>query len=78
MLSSFVIAVGFQIAARAGHPFPSHISLIMTVAATTVVWVTVAFLTAPADRATLVSFYKLARLAAPGGTRCGCGSWCSW
>ena len=41
-------------------------SLLWTVAATTVVWITTAYVTAPTDRATLVSFYKLARPAGPG------------
>jgi SSS family solute:Na+ symporter len=66
MVSSFAIAVGFFVAAKSGHPLPSHISLILTVAATTAVWVSVAFLSPPTDRATLVSFYKLVRPAGSG------------
>ncbi|MGH7538030.1 MAG: sodium:solute symporter family protein [Gemmatimonadales bacterium] len=66
MVSSFLVAAGFVIGAKAGYPVASHISLILTVAATTVVWVTVAFLSPPTDRATLVSFYKLVRPAGPG------------
>lgn len=66
MVSSFVVAIGFAIAAKAGHPVPGHISLILTVAATTVVWVTVAYLAPATDRQTLVSFYKLVRPAGPG------------
>ncbi|HEY7684936.1 MAG TPA: sodium:solute symporter family protein [Gemmatimonadales bacterium] len=66
MVSSFVVAIGFAIAAKAGHPVPGHVSLILTVAATTVVWVTVAYLAPATDRQTLVSFYKLVRPAGPG------------
>ena len=66
MVSSFVVAIGFAIAAKAGHPVPGHVSLILTVAATTVVWVAVAYLAPPTDRQTLVSFYKLVRPAGPG------------
>ncbi|HEY6108655.1 MAG TPA: sodium:solute symporter family protein [Gemmatimonadales bacterium] len=66
MVSSFAIAVGFQVAARAGHGVPSWESLIITVLATTVVWVVTAFVTAPTERATLVSFYKLVRPAGAG------------
>ncbi len=66
MVSSFVVAIGFAIAAKAGHPVPGHISLILTVAVTTVVWVAVAYLAPPTDRQTLVSFYKLVRPAGPG------------
>jgi hypothetical protein len=40
--------------------------LILTVVATTIVWVTVALLSPPTDRATLVSFYRLVRPAGGG------------
>lgn len=66
MMSSFVVAIGFAIAAKAGHPVPGHISLILTVAATTAVWVAVAYLAPSTDRAKLLSFYKLVRPAGPG------------
>jgi Na+/proline symporter len=66
MVSSFLIAIGFAVAAKAGLPVASHISLILTVAATTLVWVTVAYVTPPTDRRTLVSFYKLIRPAGRG------------
>lgn len=66
MASSFVIAVGFQIAAKTGHAVPAHWSLIATVVITTIVWVTVAYMTTPTDRPTLVAFYKLVRPAGPG------------
>ncbi|MBI2404274.1 MAG: Na+:solute symporter, partial [Gemmatimonadetes bacterium] len=66
MVSSFVIASGFALAGRQGHPIPAHLALIATVLGTTVVWVSVAFLTAPTDRAILVRFYRLVRPAGPG------------
>jgi SSS family solute:Na+ symporter len=66
MVSSFVIAVAFQVASKTGHGVPSWESLIITVLATTIVWVSVAFLSPPTDRATLVSFYKLVRPAGSG------------
>jgi len=66
MVSSFLIASGFAIAAKEGHVLPAHITLMITVAATTVIWVTVALLTPPADRATLVNFYRLVRPAGGG------------
>jgi len=68
MISSFVVAVAFFVAARNGHPLAAHLSLIATVAITTVVWVSVAFLTTPTDRATLVAFYRRVRPAGPGWT----------
>jgi Na+/proline symporter len=68
MASSFIVAVGFQIAAKTGHAVPAHWSLIATVVITTIVWVTVAYNTTPTDRPTLVAFYKLVRPAGPGWT----------
>jgi Na+/proline symporter len=66
MASSFIVAVGFFVARKMGHPVPSTTSLIITVASTTVIWVAVAFLTEPTDHATLVDFYKRVRPAGPG------------
>jgi Na+/proline symporter len=66
MASSFMVAIGFFIARKMGHPVASTTSLIITVAATTVVWVAVTYLTAPTDHATLVKFYRLVRPAGPG------------
>lgn len=68
MASSFVVAVGFFVAARMGYPVPSHISLIATVLTTSIVWLTVTFLTTPTDAATLEKFYRLTRPAGPGWT----------
>ncbi|HWA15935.1 MAG TPA: sodium:solute symporter family protein [Gemmatimonadales bacterium] len=66
MVSSFLVAVGFTLAARSGHPVPGHIALIVTVITTTIVWVTTAFLTTPTSRERLVAFYRLVRPAGPG------------
>lgn len=66
MASSFTVAVGFFVAARAGVGVQPHIALLATVAVTTVVWVTTAYLAPQTERSTLVSFYKLVRPAGPG------------
>jgi Na+/proline symporter/dTDP-glucose pyrophosphorylase len=66
MISSFVISLGFFVAKKSGVVFPDYVALISTVAATTVVWVTVTLLTKPADAATLRRFYELTRPAGPG------------
>jgi SSS family solute:Na+ symporter len=66
MASSFLIAVGFFVAGKMGVAVPSHIALLITVAATTVVWVAVTLLTRPTNRATLLSFYELVRPPGPG------------
>jgi solute:Na+ symporter, SSS family len=66
MASSFVVAIGFFVAGKLGAPVPSHISLLITVAVTTAIWITVTIFTAPTDRATLVRFYRLVRPAGRG------------
>ena len=66
MVSSFAVAVAFAIASRMGAAIAPHVSLLVTIAVTTVVWVTATFLTAPTDRSTLVAFYRLVRPAGPG------------
>ena len=69
MVSSFLVALGFEVARRLGADVPPHVSLVATVAATTVVWVSVAYLTPPTDHGTLVDFYRLVRPAGPGWSR---------
>jgi Na+/proline symporter len=66
MASSFVLAFGLFVAEKQGLAWPSHITLMVTVAITTAVWMGVAFLTAPTDPERLRSFYRLARPAGPG------------
>ena len=69
MITSFVIAAGFFIAAKMGAQIPSHISLIIGVVITTVVWVAVAYLGPQTDESKLDSFYALVRPAGPGWNR---------
>ena len=66
MASSFVVSISFFVAGRLGYPLPAHWILIYTVLISTIAWVTTTYLTAPTERATLVSFYKLVRPAGPG------------
>jgi Na+/proline symporter len=66
MASSFLVAVGFFVAGKMGHPVPAEVALVVTVATTSLVWIIVTLRTAPTDRATLVRFYELARPAGPG------------
>ncbi len=58
MISSFVVALGLFIASKQGMNIPSHITLLITIGTTTIVWVTTALITAPTDRAVLVAFYR--------------------
>ena len=69
MVSSFLIAVSFFVGGKIGTPVPAHIALMVTVAVTTVVWISVAWLTQPTDHETLLSFYRLIRPAGPGWKR---------
>ena len=66
MLSSFAVALTFFLLGKAGTPVAGHVVLLSTVAITTLAWVTVTLLTAPASQATLVGFYTLVRPAGPG------------
>ncbi len=66
MASSFVVALGFFIARKNGVEVASHISLLVTVGVTTIVWVTVTLLAPVTDRATLIRFYELVRPSGAG------------
>lgn len=66
MASSFIVAIGFFVAEKMGHAAPEPMPLLVTVAVTTVVWVSVTVFTSPADHATLLRFYELTRPAGPG------------
>jgi Na+/proline symporter len=75
MASSFVVALVVFVAERQGMNWPTHITLMATVAITTVVWMTVAFAGKPTDPETLRAFYRRARPAGPGWAhvRAQCG-----
>ncbi len=66
MSSSFLMALMFFIMGKTGHPVPSHISLVSTIAVTTLVWLTVTFLTKPAEKSTLINFFRLVKPSGPG------------
>ncbi len=66
MLSSFIVAVGFLVARKNGAEIPNHISLVWSVAITTLIWVTVTMLTRPADEETLIRFVATVKPAGPG------------
>ena len=66
MASSFITSLVLFLRDTPAHPVSPVFSLLVTVAITTVVWVTVTLLTAPANRDTLISFYRLVRPAGPG------------
>ncbi len=69
MLGSFVVALGFFVAKKGGADIPDHVALLLTVGATSVIWITTTLLTRPTNDATLVKFYELVRPAGRGWTR---------
>jgi Na+/proline symporter len=66
MIASFVVALGFFVANKMDMAIPSHITLLLTIATTTLVWVITAIVTQPTDRAVLLAFYRKVRPAGPG------------
>ena len=66
MVSSFFVAVGLIVMAKSGVEIPAFVSLPVSVAITTIVWVTVTLVTRPTDPATLVRFYELVQPPGPG------------
>jgi solute:Na+ symporter, SSS family len=69
MITSFFVAAGFFIAGKFGVAVPSHLTLLIGVAVTTLVWVSVAYLGPRTDPAVLHRFYALVRPAGPGWNR---------
>jgi solute:Na+ symporter, SSS family len=68
MAASFLITLIVFVARKNGLDIGNGLALVLSVAGTTVVWVTVTLLTQPADEKTLDRFYALTRPAGPGWT----------
>ena len=66
MASSFVMAVVFFALERRGFVIPSHVSLLATIAVTTIIWIAAAFRAQPTDLDELCAFYEKARPGGPG------------
>jgi len=66
MISSFGFSVLLLILRKTGVVIPTHYALILTVVATTVVWMLTAFFGPKTDRQTLITFYKKVRPFGPG------------
>jgi Na+/proline symporter len=69
MASSFVLAAAFFAGRRRGVELPAHLTLLVTVAGTTLAWLATAFWTRPTDPEVLRAFYRVARPAGPGWRR---------
>ena len=61
MIGSFVVSVGLFVLKKTGYGLADPWPLVVTVGATTVIWLIAAYTTQPTDRATLVRFVKLVR-----------------
>ncbi|MHB8054166.1 MAG: sodium:solute symporter family protein [Candidatus Aminicenantales bacterium] len=66
MISSFVVSILLLLLKRGGAVIPTHYALLITIAVTTICWVSTAFLAKPTDRKTLIEFYKKVRPFGPG------------
>lgn len=66
MVSSFLVALGFFVARRNGLELASHVSLLVTVAVTTIVWIATTLIAPPTDAATLDRFFTQVRPSGPG------------
>jgi len=66
MISSFGFSILMLILRKVGLVIPTHYALILTVLATTAVWVLTAFLGPKTDPQTLVKFYRKVRPFGPG------------
>jgi len=66
MVSSFAISLLLLVLARNGVGFSTHAALVITVATTTVCWLTAAYVAPQTDRAVLIDFYRLVRPFGPG------------
>jgi len=71
MAGSFLVNVALLVGRRTDvlPEWPDHATLIVTVATTTIIWLTVTLATAPSAESTLVSFFRLVRPAGPGWRR---------
>jgi hypothetical protein len=66
MASSFALAVGIHLLRQGGLALSDHAALLVSVAATTVIWLAVTLLTPPVERSVLERFYEKVRPAGPG------------
>src|SRR4030095_9084668 len=66
MVSSFFVSIALLVLRTQGMLFSTHVSLIVTIAITTVCWVATAYLGPETDRDVLVKFWKLVQPAGPG------------
>jgi solute:Na+ symporter, SSS family len=69
MVSSFGVSVVLLILNKNGFQISTHVALLITIAFTTVCWISTAYLGPQTDRKVLIEFYKKVRPFGPGWTR---------
>jgi solute:Na+ symporter, SSS family len=69
MATSFAVSLAFFVAAKLGHAADATTELLITIAATTAVWIAVTYCTPPVDASVLRAFYEKVRPAGPGWAR---------
>ena len=66
MVSSFLVSIVILILSRNGVHMSTHVALLVTIAFTTICWVTTVFVGPETDRSVLIEFYKKVRPFGPG------------
>jgi SSS family solute:Na+ symporter len=69
MVSSFLVSIGLLVLRSQGIGFSTHVALVVTVAITTVCWVTTAYVGPPTNPDVLVAFWRKVQPAGPGWRR---------
>jgi solute:Na+ symporter, SSS family len=69
MVSSFAISIALLVLHKNGVVISTHVSLLLTIAVTTVCWVLTAFVGPQTDQATLIAFYRRVKPFGPGWRR---------
>jgi Na+/proline symporter len=69
MISSFAVSIALLVLHKNGIIVSTHVALMITVAVTTVCWMSTAFLGPETDRKTLIDFYRRVKPFGPGWTK---------
>jgi Na+/proline symporter len=69
MISSFVVSIILLILNKNGIQISTHLALIITIALTTICWISTAYAATPTDMKALVEFYKKVHPFGPGWER---------
>lgn len=69
MFSSFAVSLTFFVAAKLGYAVDTIAVLLITIGTTTIVWISVTYLTPPVTTSVLAAFYRKVRPAGPGWAR---------